>query len=103
MQKHEKNNINVIESNLSISKDRFIVDFQSRVIEVGSWEEYIKCFEEYNGLAVDGFKAVTNMIGNSIPKNIEIVNLNYDERHLSCEIHKDDFINYKLSYRCKLT
>ena len=93
--------VKVIESNLSIDKDKFIIDFQSRVVEAKSWEEYVRSFEEYDGLAVE-FLHVSNMIGNSIPKNAKIINLNYDDRHLSCEIHKDDFITYKLSYRCKL-
>ncbi len=93
--------VKVIESNLSIGKDKFIIDFQSRVIEAESWKEYVRSFEEYDGLAVE-FLHVSNMIGNSIPKNAKITNLNYDDRHLSCEIHKDDFITYKLSYRCKL-
>lgn len=94
--------VKVIESNLSIGKDKFIIDFQSRVVEAESWEEYVRSFEEYDGLAVE-FLHVSNMIGNSIPKNAKITNLNYDDRHLSCEIHKDDFIIYKLAYKCELT
>lgn len=95
--------VNVIETNLNVGPDCFITDFQSRVVKAESWEEYIRCFENYNGQAVNKFETVTNMVGNSIPENVEITNLTHDDRHLSCEIHKDNFINYKLAYRCEFT
>lgn len=92
----------VIETNLSM-KDGQIYDHQSRIIEAETWDEYIKMYEEYDGFAVDRFKAISEMIGNSIPKDVEILNLKYDERHLSCDLkHKNGWIEKKLAYKCQI-
>ena len=68
----------IIETNLSM-KDGQIYDHQSRVVEADSWDEYIEMYEEYDGSPIDRFKAISEMIGNSIPKDVEILNLKYDE------------------------
>lgn len=94
--------VKVIETNLSI-KNGEIFDHQSRMVSVDSWEDYIKAFVEYDGLAGGGFYAITNMLGNSIQKNAEISNLQYDEFHLSCDIkYKDGWTEKKLAYKCQL-
>ena len=60
-------------------------------------------YEEYNGLPTDRFKAISEMIGNSIPKDAEILNLKYDKKHLSCDLkHKDGWIEKKLAYKCQI-
>lgn len=92
----------IIETNLSM-KDGQVYDHQSRIIEAESWDEYIKMYEEYDGFATDRFKALSDMIGNSIPKDVEILNLKYDEKHLSCDLkHKDGWIEKKLAYKCQI-
>lgn len=92
----------IIETNLSM-KDGRIYDHQSRVLEVDSWDTYIQMYEEYDGFATDRFKAISDMIGNSIPKDVEILNLKYDEKHLSCDYkNKDGFITKKLAYKCQI-
>lgn len=93
--------VKVIETNLSI-KEGEIFDHQSRMVSVDSWEDYIKAFVEYDGLAVGGFRAITNMLGNSIQKDAEISNLQYDEYHLSCDIKYKDWTEKKLAYKCQL-
>ena len=92
----------IIETNISM-KDGQVYDHQSRVIEADSWNEYIKMYEEYDGLPTDRFKAISEMIGNSIPKDVEILNLKYDEKHLTCDFkHKDVLFEKKLAYKCWL-
>ena len=92
----------IIETNISM-KDGQVYDHQSRVVEADSWDEYIEMYEEYDGLPIDRFKAISEMIGNSIPKDIEILNLKYDEKHLTCDFkHKDGWIEKKLVYKCWL-
>ena len=90
----------IIETNLSM-KDGQIYDHQSRVLEADNWNDYIEMFKEYNGSSVDKFKSITEMVGNSIPKDVEIMNLAYDDKHLSCDLkHKDGWIEKKLAYKC---
>lgn len=92
----------IIETNISM-KDGQVYDHQSRIIEADSWDEYIEMYEEYDGLPTDRFKAISEMIGNSIPKDVEILNLKYDEKHLACDFkHKDGWIEKKLAYKCWL-
>ena len=90
----------IIETNISM-KDGQVYDHQSRVVEADSWDEYIEMYEEYDGSPIDRFKAISEMIGNSIPKDVEILNLKYDEKHLTCGFkHKDGWIEKKLAYKC---
>ena len=92
----------IIETNISM-KDGQVYDHQSRVVEADSWDEYTKMYEEYDGSPIDRFKAISEMIGNSIPKDVEILNLKYDEQHLTCDFkHKDGWIEKKLAYKCWL-
>ena len=92
----------IIETNISM-KDGQVYDHQSRVVEADSWDEYTEMYEEYDGSPIDRFKAISEMIGNSIPKDVEILNLKYDEKHLACDFkHKDGWIEKKLAYKCWL-
>ena len=92
----------IIETNISM-KDGQVYDHQSRVVEADSWDEYTEMYEEYDDSPIDRFKASSEMIGNSIPKDVEILNLKYDEKHLTCDFkHKDGWIEKKLAYKCWL-
>lgn len=92
--------VKIIETNLSMSNIGQIKDHQNRVVESDSWESYCKAFEEYKGEPVE-FKSLTNMIGNTIPKDVNIYNLQYDEYHLSCDIWNGMFKTKKLAYLCE--
>jgi len=73
------------------------------MVSVDNWEDYIKAYTEYDGTAVGGFYPETNMLGNSIPGNVEISNLKCDEFHLSCDIKdKRGWTEKKLAYKCQL-
>lgn len=76
----------VIETNLSM-KDNEIMDLQSRVIEVDSWNSYIN--EIGNGDTINRSSIVGSMYGNSIPSGAKIENFTYNDITLSC-----DFYNY---------
>lgn len=89
--------IKVIETNLSLDGKGIIKDHQNRVVEVNSWEDYCKAFNDYCGKPVE-FKSLTHMIGNSIPKEVVLSNLKYDEFHLSCDIWNGMFKTKKLAY-----
>lgn len=97
----------VIETNLSM-KDDIIMDFQSRVIEVPSWEEYCAMHENYDGQACSMGKSLTQLIGNSINAHCIIENLEYDDFHLSCDMVWDNSLFYleskvkHLAYLCEL-
>lgn len=100
-EKERNETVKVIEINLSM-KDGDISDYQSRVVEVNSWEDYCKAFKEYDGTAIGWFNSITSMVGNSIPKDVKILNLTYDDYHLTCDFkHKDGWLEKKLSYRSK--
>lgn len=89
--------VKIIETNLSISNSGAIKDHQSRIIEVNSWKDYCKAFDEYDGNAID-FKSLTSIIGNSIPKEVKLYYLQYDDFHLSCNIWNGIYKTKKLAY-----
>lgn len=96
--------IEVIETNLIIDEDNIIQDHQSRVVEVNSWDEYCKAYQNYDGKEVF-FKSKT-MPGNSIKSNYKISKLKYDDIHLSCDIWKlineEFFATRRLAYRIEI-
>lgn len=97
-----KTHLNVIETNLTM-KDGQVYDYQSRVVEIENWDDYVSMFTDCDGMPVDRFKPITNMLGCSIPKDVKIGNLVYDEKHLSCDFTREDgFMMKKLAYQCEL-
>jgi len=77
--------IKVIETNLSLDDNENIVDHQSRVIEVESWEDYIEEIKE--NISVFRKSISGCLSGYTISKKSEISNIIYDEFHLSCDTY----------------
>lgn len=101
LEKQRSETVKVIETNISM-KNGDIFDHQSRVVEVNSWEDYCKAFEEYDGSAIGWFNSITSIVGNSIPKDVKILNLTYNDHNLTCEFkYRDGWIVKKLSYKSK--
>ena len=65
--------------------DMIVMDHQNRVVEASSWEDYCNAFENYNGDTVE-FKSLTSMFGSTIPREVGVYNLKYDDFHLSCDV-----------------
>ncbi len=82
----------VIETNLSM-KDDTIMDFQSRVIEVPSWEEYCAMHENYNGQACSIGRSVTQMTGHNINAHRIIEN--------QLQMNWEQLVNYVWSFKEK--
>ena len=78
--------VKIIETNLSMS-DMIMMDHQNRVVEANSWEDYCNAFKNYNGDTVE-FKSLTSMFGSTIPREVGVYNLKYDDFHLSCDVIK---------------
>lgn len=101
---HRRNNkkgsdfIQVIETNIAIDSNNIIRDHQSRIVEVDSWETYCKAYEEYDGKSIAFYSK--GMPGNTIQSNCKILDLIYDEIHLSCKIvnHQIGFAATRLAY-----
>lgn len=97
----------IIETNLSMKND-VIMDFQSRIVEVPSWEEYCEMYENYDGQACNIGKSITQLCGNNINSHRIIENLKYDDFHLSCDMVWDNDLFYwdsktkHLAYLCEL-
>ena len=92
--------VKIIETNLSMA-DMIVIDHQNRVIEASSWEDYCNAFENYNGNIVE-FKSLTSMFGSTIPREVGIYNLKYDDFHLSCDVIKAGrYTTKKLAYLWK--
>ena len=93
--------IKIIETNLSIYKhdeDHTIKDFQSRVIEVDSWEEYIQ--EIKDAKVVVRSSILGSLHGTTIPYNARIENLTYDDFHLDCDVvNRFGMNSKKLAYK----
>jgi hypothetical protein len=75
--------VKVIETNLSMV-DGHIHDFQSRVIEVSSWENFKNEF--IDNVSVTRKACVGSMFGTTIPQNAIIENLEYRDNTLQCDI-----------------
>lgn len=72
----------IIETNLYFNNDNVLIDFQSRVIEVDSWDSYVD--EMKKGESVNRNSYLGSMIGESFPRygsNIE--DFKCDDYHLS--------------------
>ena len=74
--------VKVIETNISLDQNDNFVDFQSRVIEVESWESFID--EIKNGTTVSRTAIFGNLTGASYPRHSKIEELEYDHSHLRC-------------------
>jgi len=77
--------IKVIETNLSLDNNDNIADHQSRVIEVESWEEFINEIKECKTVIRKSIYGCLD--GCTIPRESKIVNLKYDDIHLSCDVY----------------
>ena len=77
--------IKVIETNLSLDNYDNIMDHQSRVIQVENWEDFINEIKERKTVIRNSILGC--MHGCSIPRESKVVNLKYDDNHLSCNIY----------------
>ena len=93
--------IKVIETNLSIyshDRDHTIKDFQSRVIEIENWDDYIE--EIKNSKVVVRNSIFGNLHGTTIPHDASVYNLTYDDLHLNCDIvNRFGIESKKLAYK----
>jgi len=79
--------IKIIETNLSLddNDNDNIIDHQSRVIQVESWEDYINEIKE--GISVFRKSILGCLSGCTIPKQSRVENLIYDNLHLLCDVY----------------
>lgn len=79
----------IIETNISYEakpfSTQFIHDFQSRVIEVESWDIYID--EHIDTKSITRDCIIGNLYGASIPRVATIDDLEHNENTLKCEIY----------------
>jgi hypothetical protein len=72
--------IEVIVTNLSVQVDRRILDHQSYVIEVDSWEDLVKRLEDTEWTFTEEYEQHKGILH----KNTDgVANLKYDDYHLS--------------------
>jgi len=91
--------VKIIETNLLIQNGE-IIDHQSRVIEVESWEDFIN--EIKNSKTIIRNSCLGNSPGCIIPKQSRIENLIYDDIRLSCDIYNYEGVKTKkLAYLIK--
>lgn len=81
--------VKVIETNLSIDGENNIKDHQARWVLINDWKDYCKKYQFYNGNRVC-YGIASSMPGPDILANVEITNLQFDECHLSCDVHHQD-------------
>ena len=77
--------IKVIETNLSLDYDDNIIDHQSRVIQVESWDSFINEIKESKTIIRNSVLGCLS--GCTIPKQSKVVNLKYDDKQLSCDVY----------------
>lgn len=71
--------IEVIVTNLSVQLDNRIMDHQSYVIEVESWEDVINKLRDTTWTYTNESEKHRNIL----PRNSEVLDLKYDDYHLS--------------------
>lgn len=90
--------VKIIETNLSVDGENNIRDHQARWVLINDWEEYCKKYQNYSGCRVH-YGGVSSMPGADIQANVKITNLQFDERHLSCDItNRYQFTTKRLVY-----
>lgn len=75
----------IIETNICYDEDRYMKDHQSRIVEVPTWEEYVSIFDHYDGTG-KGKEFKSSMYGYVLLNNRQLMNLKYDDHHLSCQL-----------------
>ena len=76
--------VKIIETNLSLNSDDEIMDIQSRVIEVTSWDSYTQ--EIKNGISVDRPSCIGSLHGYSLPINSIVDNFVCNDHRMICDI-----------------
>ncbi|MEL3959506.1 hypothetical protein NST17_20350 [Caldifermentibacillus hisashii] len=77
--------VKVIETNLSLQVNNDIIDHQSRVIEVDSWESYVNEIKECKTVTRNSI--IGNLHGTTLPRESRVDNLQYDDFHLQCDVY----------------
>jgi hypothetical protein len=86
--------VKIIETNLSIGNNNEIFDHQSRVIEVESWDDFVNEIKEGKSIDRKG-----TLWGLTLPRQCRVENLKFDEKHLSCDVNRNNnLISRKLAY-----
>lgn len=90
--------VKVIETNISLSPSREMADFQSRVIEVESWQSFID--EVKNKQPVERKSFMGRLNGLTIPVKCNVLNfVEINEYHFKCSVvHYDGRETLKLAY-----
>lgn len=81
--------VKIIKTNLSVDGENNIKDHQAKWILINDWEDCCKKYQNYSGRRVY-YSVASSMPGPDIPANVRIVNLQFDECRLSCDIHHQD-------------
>lgn len=90
--------VKIIETNLLVDGENNIRDHQARWVLINDWEEYCKKYQNYSGRCVH-YGIASSMPGVDIPADAKITMLQFDERHLSCDIHhRDHFVTKRFAY-----
>lgn len=91
--------VKIIETNLSVDGENNIKDHQARWILINNWEDYCKKYQNYSGRRVY-YGVASSIPGVDIPADAKITNLQFDECHLSCDIHhRDHFVTKRFAYK----
>lgn len=80
--------IKVIETNISLYPNGDMADFQSRVIEVESWDGIVD--EIKSAKSVNRHAYIGSLYGVTLPKFCTIENIEYNDRQLQCVVTSYD-------------
>lgn len=90
--------VKIIETNLSVDGENNIKDHQARWVLIDDWRDYCKKYQNYSGRRVY-YGVASSMPGVDIPADAKITNLQFDEYHLSYDIHhRDHFVTKRFAY-----
>jgi len=73
--------VKIIETNITYSESGEQNDFQSRVIEMESWESFVSEIKE--GKSINRTSAIGNLVGLTLPREVKSINLTHDHFHMT--------------------
>lgn len=72
--------VKIIETNISMSGEDKLIDNQSRVIEMDSWNEYVENIKNSRG--VNKQCTLGELYGMTLPHNCKVTELNFTDRNV---------------------
>lgn len=73
--------VKIIETNTTLQEDNTLIDFQSIVIEIDSWNDFVDEIKKRK--SVSRMASIGSLHGVTLPSEVEVLDEKCDHQHLS--------------------